>query len=246
MKKRFKVILVIFLAVLLNNVEDISAENYVTFHNSIVIGASFEWEVKKRIEILEGEERPGIFEKGDILNVSIIEEPPINSSIWEVSFAIERTSFLEIYHNDVVIDPSNDSYAILGNIFGYFLPITYINDTEEWNYFEYVINLYELGLTELGDYYSFDLSKKYFVIERERTTDNPAATWDYSYLSLTYEKETGILLQFKSIMKHEEYGTNYEMILERTDYKRIKNDYLLILPALLISTLVIRRRRKNS
>ncbi len=160
------------------------------YSDIVTIGNSFVWYVDRYdVHSTTRPEAELVLEKGDKINVTIINEPNLNiSTKYDFWFGI-NSSYVNYTLNDGYLAKSDFHLIPKPFFYGWIYPINIVNETSTYDYFELYHDLYEKSGVILT---KNKLTEDYY--ELEGTIDS---SFNKGYIYRKYDRKTGILLKYQ-------------------------------------------------
>lgn len=240
--KIFLLFLVLIPTFFVSGVESTSTAS-ITYSDIVEVGNSFEWVVKKYdVSCPSNPLSEDKLHRGDRVNVTIISEPSLNATDMNLSIlglgAMYDSGCVEYRCNDIEFNPAGFSLIPIPFFSGWICPLTYINQTGSFNYFDLIYNLNEFRTDNVHS-----LTEE---IYENRYSYETTTTIGKVYQK--YDVKTGILLRCEEELKLKNGELDAEVIFSYGGDTTLSVDYdnlhFLIL-GLLSSIIIIQRRRSR-
>jgi len=216
----------------------------VSFNETITIGSTFEWVVKK-YEIIERPvpEAYTFFKEDDIIKIEIIASPPTLAEYWGYIPDVNFTDWMKFYVNDVLYNTGEDFFKPLIFMFGFIYPISITEDNTTTGFFEHYTAVVE-------EKYTYDLTvdiitkldKNYF----EEIFDQTADVYIQSkYFSRKYNIHTGLMSEYKDEFDNYE-NSHYEIEIVNPDDSRASIAVIIPIVTLAIASILFMRKKRKS
>jgi len=214
----------------------------VSFTDSITIGATFEWVVKK-YDIIQRPvpEAYTTFKQDDIIKIEIIANPPTLAEYWGFIPDVNITDWVKYYINDVFYNTSEDDFEPTIFMFVFIYPISISGCTPPEGFFEHYVDVVE-------EYYYYNLianvrtklNKDYFEVIDDQTAD---VYINSMYISRKYNIHTGLLSEFKHEFNNHE-DNHYEIEIVNPDDSRVSLIIVFPVVSLLALSILFKRKKK--
>ena len=215
----------------------------VSFNETLTIGSTFEWVVKK-YEIIERPvpEAYTFFKEDDIIKLEIIANPPTSAEYWGYIPDVNITDWVKFYKNNVPFNLTDEDFLPSIFMFGFIYPESITDENSTKGFFEYYQVIVE-------DYYAYNLvvdiktklDKNYF----EEINDQTAEVYIlYTYISRKYNIHTGLLSEYTHEFNNHE-NAHYEIEIVNPDDSRASIAVIMPIVTLLIASLIFKKKKRR-
>jgi len=221
-----------------------SVSSDVSFHESITIGSTFEWVVKK-YDIIQRPvpEAYTFFEQDDIIKLEIIANPPTSAEYWGYIPDVNITDWVKFYKNNVPFNLTDVDFLPSIFMFGFIYPNSITDENSTKGFFEYYQVVVE-------DQYEFNLvvdiqtklTKDYFEEINDQTAE---AYIHHTYISRKYNINTGLLSEYTHEFNNHE-NAHYEIEIVNPDDSRASVAVIIPIVTLATASILFRRKKRKS
>ncbi len=215
----------------------------VSYHESITIGSTFEWVVKK-YEIIEKPvpEAYTFFKQDDTIKIEIIANPTTSAEYWEYIPDVNYTDWMKFYKNDIPFNLTDEDFLPSVFLFGFIYPISITDENSTKGFFEYFEDVVQ-------DYYEFNLvvniqtklTKDHFKEINDQTAD---VYIHHTYISRKYNIHTGLLSEYTHEFNNYE-NNHYEIEIVNPDDSRASIAVIIPIVTLATASILFRRKKKK-